>query len=126
MFSNPNFNKSWLIYGGIALLLWWALVGRKQKPDAPSPAKPDDAARPVKLLVVSAPGCAPCARLKQEWPTTPLPYPVEWVDNSQALADRWRIQGTPTLILLGPGEKEIKRQLGYLSPPELLKWLTEK
>lgn len=95
------------------------------KPLIPQPL-PVPVPKVVKVLILSAPHCSWCTKLKSEM--GPWPVPVEWADTTtsagRALAVKYRIEGTPTLIALDTDGGEVRRQLGYKSQAELLAWLT--
>ena len=91
---------------------------------APCPApepRPAPAGRLVRVLVIEAKGCSWCRKLRAEWPKDAPP--TDWKENSQLLADRWNVRGTPTLIGLDARGEEVRRQLGYLEPAKLRAWL---
>lgn len=86
----------------------------------PRPA-PAPAGKLVRVLVIEAKGCSWCRKLRAEWPKDAPP--TDWKENSQELADRWNVRGTPTLIGLDARGEEVRRQLGYLEPAKLRAWL---
>ena len=124
----------WMLIGGAGALLLGALAltpappapGPGPKP-APAPGPnpgpaPAPAPKAAKLLIVTQPSCAHCDRLKRDWPQG-FPVPHEWVQNSRDVAQRYRVEGVPTLIAVDAQGNEVGRQLGYLPPDELRRWL---
>jgi thiol:disulfide interchange protein DsbD len=88
--------------------------------------------RPV-LVDVYARWCAECKELDRN--TWPDPQVAAWLRDQAVpvridtfavrkdLADRLGILGYPTVILLDPQGRELRRTLGYLPPADMLKFL---
>lgn len=79
--------------------------------------------RIAKLLIITAPNCSWCDKLKADWKDG-YPVPHEYRMNSQEIANNWNIRGTPTIIGLNEQGLEMDRKLGYLPKEELVEWLS--
>lgn len=78
--------------------------------------------------------CGPCKLMDAEvWPRPEVisaaagfvPVKVD-VDQNQALANEYKIEGVPTMVFLDAAGKETGRQVGMVEADELVKLLNEK
>jgi thiol:disulfide interchange protein len=83
------------------------------------------------LLVFSATWCPPCKQMKSDtWPDAQVAraardYNAIWVDvdNHGELAQRFGVQGIPTVVVLDRQQREMGRMSGFVSPEEMTAWL---
>jgi thioredoxin-related protein len=105
--------------------------GETTDPDQPPPlmppaidedAKPAPAAPQRKLLILVRDSCNWSVRLRADW-RQGYGVPHEYVTLSPEEAKKWGTSSTPTLILLGPDGKELRRHEGYTKADSLRTWL---
>lgn len=101
-------------------LIWW---GRKDGLPEVSPIPGPTPSRIARVLVVTQPGCPHCERLKREWPTDAKE--AEWVNNTPAIANKYRVKGVPLTLALDSQGGEIKRLLGWYPASDVRRFLSE-
>ena len=102
--------------------------------------------KPVLLEFTGSTWCPPCKMMKKEVFSAPdfndfakknlilvevdflpggKPSVSEYEKQNVALAERYRIEGFPTVVLLDPSGKEIARHIGYLpgGPKAFISWV---
>ena len=89
--------------------------------------------RPV-LADFSASWCPPCIAMKHEvWPDPAIERAVDQsyiplmvdVDRDTAAADRYHVDGIPTILVLD-GDGRILRRTGFVTAPALLQFLSRR
>lgn len=95
-------------------------------PRRPAPPAPAPSPSGLRVMVFVQSKCAPCDRLKREWPAD-CRHPVEWknVGADPATRLKWKVVATPTVLLVGPDGREVRRLEGYGSPDELRRFLAD-
>ena len=81
----------------------------------------------MELLDFYADWCGPCQMLKPVVEDFEKTHPEVMVrriniDDEEELAEKYRVSGIPCLVLLKDG-KEVKREVGVLSPKKLEKMI---
>lgn len=74
------------------------------------------------VVVILCEQCYWSQKQRNEWPKDSR-YPVRWVSNTREVVQKYKIQGTPTLLVVDRQGVEVQRQLGYLTPEKLRQWL---
>lgn len=81
----------------------------------------------MQLLKFQASWCQPCKMLSKtmEGISHPLIESKQEIDIDEDMskAQQYGIRGVPTLILVDDDGKEVKRQTGYISETQILKFL---
>ena len=81
----------------------------------------------MRLLKFQASWCQPCKMLSKtmEGINHPLIESKQEIDIDEDTekVKQYNIRGVPTLILIDDEGKEVKRQSGYMSEPQILKFL---
>ena len=79
----------------------------------------------IKVLKFQATWCNPCKAMSSILENVVTDIPIEEVDidEDRDLAQRYRVRGVPTLIMLEDGI-EVKRQVGMMSKAQLDLWLS--
>ena len=96
-------------------------------------AESSDQKKPA-FLDFRADWCVACVELEEKtWPdkevgallNTAVPVRLDMTKNTgenRALEARYSVMGLPTLILLAPDGKELRRFVGYKAPAEFVRW----
>ena len=92
-------------------------------------AKARQTGRPV-LVDVYADWCGPCQKLAGSFRDPQVTAALKGfvavkvdADRDPATAEKYRVSGLPTLLVLSADGKELARTSGYRSPTELAAWL---
>jgi thioredoxin-related protein len=113
-------NWPWLLLIGGVLAVCYAVYTKND--EAQKPSLPDGSKRTVKLLLVTSSPCKPCDALKEAFKDG-FGLPCEKLSNSQELTNKWKIEGTPTLIGLDKDGSETDRLLGFDTKEKTQEWL---
>ncbi len=79
------------------------------------------------ILDFYADWCPPCRKLKPVFEQVATEFPtIRFIkinfDNYNDLINKFGVRSIPTLIVLKDG-KEVKRNVGFMSKPKLIKWI---
>ncbi len=120
------------VFGLIIIVLFATGIFSSMSPSYADLLPPEVQAANAPILVeLYAPRCSACQKLDSETMVNPdvqaklsrFSIMKINVDTNPERANRFNSHVIPTLILLDPQGKEIRRNVGYMTPDELLKFL---